>query len=231
MQDLSSVKEKVKKLLALSESPNSSEAAVALEKANKILREFNIEMKDIDLSPAKEILIETYTEGYAEKDNETILINVIAQYNFCEAIRSTSVDTINNRKKTHYKVLLIGRKANIESTHVLCDYIFDAMEKNAKKDAYGKGREVVHSYKVGFCTSLINRINYLIEKNKNDGEDCKSLVISTQQENKKFIEDTYGQPTPGKKPNIDAKDVTAYFAGFLAGQSLSLNQQIGANNE
>lgn len=219
--NLDNIKNKVKKLLALGTSPNPAEAAVALEKANAILLQYNLEMSEIKTINVNGIVEETYMNGRAEREHETILISTIARYNMCEVIHKSI--------GREFSLNFIGKSHNILAAKIMCDYVFEALDKSARKEAYGQGKKAVFSYKLGYCNTLAHKLMTMIkERDQKVTPECTALVVMEQAENKKYMEDMYKNLKQVNLKQAEVKDAYAFFAGQLAAQKLSLNQQIKA---
>lgn len=230
MADMDAVKNKVRKLLALGESPNPAEAASAMEKANKILLQYNLEMEDVTLNQNPEgIVEETFMTGFAARDHETAMVAAIARYNLCEVIiNSRRVYSPTGNNKTEFQLVFIGKRHNIVSARIMCEYAFEALDKSAKKEVKGEGRKAVFSYKVGYCQELTSRLYAMINSRKETvTSECRDLVIVEDADNKKFLKEKYPQSKPQNMNTPDIKDTFAFFAGQLAAQRLGLNQQLG----
>ena len=83
MEDVGKIKDKIKKLLALSKSPNANEAASALEMAQNLLRDYNLAMDDINIHEIGEDRVRSFT---GEKPPKYIahLVNDIAEAFGCD---------------------------------------------------------------------------------------------------------------------------------------------------
>ena len=55
MSDRQNILERIKKFLALSQSSNPAEAAIALSRAQKLMQEHSISIEDVNLSSVTEI--------------------------------------------------------------------------------------------------------------------------------------------------------------------------------
>ena len=249
--NLESIKVKIKKLLALSTSPNMAEAEAAMQKANKLLLDYNLEMGDIS-DTHSEIIEDTYRTGSAERVHETNLIGAIGHYNFCEIIRYSGRDwkSGNFRNTKHYSLSFIGRPHNVAAAKVMCDYIFEVLDKGVAKEVKGEGRATVFSYKVGFCQSMTSKIYGLIAERQKEAQatansttsqnpdvpklECTALTIieNTKAENEKFIQEKFNKAIPAAKIKEKAtrnnEDIYAYMSGALLAKKTQLNQQIRA---
>jgi hypothetical protein len=102
MNGIDKIKDKIKKLFALSKSPNANESAIALEMAQKLMEEYSIYSDGIDLFDITEENILT-SSGRKPPVYELYLINSIAQSFSCKAIRQYSEKT-----EWRYAYTLIG---------------------------------------------------------------------------------------------------------------------------
>jgi len=225
--NLENVKNKVRKLLALGESPNPAEAASAIEKANQILLQYNLEMSEVETKDIMGVVEENFMEGFAEREHETGLIAAIASYNLCKAFRNNKTVYGSINRKTKFTLKFIGKKHNIVAAKLMCEYAFQALESSAKKQVKGAGRTAVFSYKVGYCNELTNRLHQMVEERKQKVTvECTALVVVETAEVNQFIKDNYKNATVSQLKTPNVKDITAFFAGQLAARNLGLNQQV-----
>jgi flagellar hook-basal body complex protein FliE len=218
------IKDKIRKLLALSESSNANEAASAEAMAHDMLLQYNLDMGELEVKSAiKEEEIET---GSAERVHETYLKSMIASYNLCTVFRKNGHTWNNNGRRVHnYKVILVGKEHNIAAVRVMCDYVFEVMVNGAIKFK-GAGREAVFSYKKAFCLTLANRIGMMIEEAKvSQTSDCTALVVQTDAELKAHMAGKNLKKAPPINTNV--KDPVGYLQGRIDAGNVSLNAQIG----
>lgn len=112
--------EKIKKLLALSDSSNPNEAAVALSRAQKLMEKFNIESKEVNSENGiDEIKLKTLS-SISTQIIMSKLLNIIRKAFGIEFILHTT-----NSKVT--SISLIGPSDILES----CEYIFTVLSRQA----------------------------------------------------------------------------------------------------
>ena len=97
MDDLEKIKAKIKKLFALSKSPNANEAAIALEMAQKLMAENDIEYNDVGEFEVTEEEIKG-NSGRRPPRYETRLIGKIAVAFGCQC----AYGTVNYRPKQFF---------------------------------------------------------------------------------------------------------------------------------
>ena len=104
---------RIKKLLALSDSSNPNEAAIALSRAQKLMQQYKIEMQDLEESVISERGIEI-SRGMKNIKNLSLVGSILTKVMGVEFIYQTS------RSGSVQKVSMIGPKESLES----CEYIF-----------------------------------------------------------------------------------------------------------
>ncbi len=218
-------KDKIRKLLALSESNNANEAAVALERARMLMLQYNLEMGELEV---KSLIIEdVLNEGSGEHHYETALMAAVARYNLCELYTTTSHNWEEGRRHKYFKRILVGATQNITSARIMIEYVFEVMAKGAKA-LKGMGRIEVASYKKSFCLTLVHRVYEMIEAaNIKENGDCRALVIQNDAEVKKHMSEKKNMKE-GKPVNQNIKGTIGGVKGMLDAQKVSFNGQIVA---
>jgi len=126
MKDIDKVKAKIKKLFALSKSPNANEAAAALEKAQKLLEDYGLEWDEADqIAVTKES-----TEGNSGKRPplyEAWLISAIARSFGCNVAYGFAC--YDNRYNPHYQYEFVG----VEHRAVIAAYLAKVLLRKVKK--------------------------------------------------------------------------------------------------
>ncbi|MGN1281870.1 MAG: DUF2786 domain-containing protein [Succinivibrio sp.] len=103
---------RVKKLLALSESSNANEAAIALVRAQKLIEKYQLDMTDIECADIGEIRIEL-PYGFKNKDQSFSVCQIIKKVFGVSPLISVSGSSVEC-------VIFIGPKDILES----CEYVF-----------------------------------------------------------------------------------------------------------
>lgn len=151
--DKNSIIERIKKLLALSKSPNKAEADNALRFAQELMQKYEIEVSDVERG---ELMIERaydYRGSIYEWDHK--LLNVIARGHHCEAIRF-------NSKGEYSCMRLIGRAVNIEVARLMYVYVRKAALIQARTVSGKKRDKFLHGFVLGVAYQVhTNRINWL----------------------------------------------------------------------
>ncbi len=205
----SAILNKIKKLLAMTASPNEAEAAVAMAKAHQLLKEYNLAIDDIEADNRFDINEETYLTFERERKWKTMLITDVCAANFCSILKGVG-QTVTLK--------IVGKEHNILATKIMLDYLFSTIERIAKNVPVAH-RE---SYKLGVVSTLGHRLQDL---KKQDMSECTALVVQEKANIKQYFNERGGISTA--MISYKATNGTAYHKGRVDGENISLNQQIG----
>jgi hypothetical protein len=145
-ENLKAVKKRVKKLLALSKSPNQNEALAALEKARRLMREYALS--------ESECVYAAHSVKATKRVSEwrVVLAAAVAWLNYCEALRDA----------TRGEMVFYGDEFDAFMAAEMYRYLSKTIERMAKRNiretasaAYRK------SYKYGAAYQLNRRIHEL----------------------------------------------------------------------
>lgn len=222
MSDMSEVQAKIKKLLALSQSPNVNEASLALERVHALLVKHNLEMSDIDTQD-KALIEEVYEEAGRIRNYKKALLNQIATTNFCRLYQSKMRSYEKGKWVTNVKLVIVGRDHNVATTKAMADYLFSTIERMKKENAYGKGKQVVEAYCTGIADTLIVKLMAMVQEDSAVGSGTRDLVVSTSSEIDKFFKE---KNMKSSRLNQNVSDRNAYAQGRQDGESIRLNRQV-----
>lgn len=206
MENLESVKIKVKKLLALSKSPYENEAALALKKANELIAEYQLDSNQ-------------FTE-YSE-------IKVKSTKRFVNW-RATLANAVENLYATyHYRdnignIVFIGSELDVFMSSEMYKYLVKTIERMAKqnirKNAKYKFRQ---SYKMGVANRLYDRMQEL-------GQSCswrnQTELKAQKKQISEFVKKEISIQTKEKK--LASLNTTAFVRGFGDGKDINLSRQM-----
>lgn len=211
---------KIKALLAMAEHPNSNvnEAAIALEKAQKLLLENNLTRAEINVDNNTDdgvgkIDLDIFS-GFSWK---SVLVNVMAKSMMCSMVRTPSL------KKLH----LFGTESNVEA---VCEMFFwvvpqlDAManlgwtaRKNRFENENGK------NWKQGFYLGACRAIEERIRKPYSDfsAGQGRSIVLYNDKAVQEAVHRVYPRVKAGTK--ISGGSYAGHAEGYIAGKKISLS--------
>ena len=218
---------KVKKLLALGESPSEAEAASALEKARCLLARYGLSMSDVEA--ATSLVTEgTLLEKRRLRKWEAHLVYVVTQATFTQAIHVSRGDS--------GKVLIIGREVNVAAAVELFAYLHLAVLKLGR--AHGDRVAHLESFKMGAVHRIGERLSDGWAPDESTGEgkgtqgdaapEDRQLTVQMERtasrENKAYIDEKFGKTkTKRTGGNVDAH---SFHQGRAAGETVSLNRQL-----
>jgi hypothetical protein len=151
--------DKVKKLLALSKSPNANEAAAALQRAQQLMEEYGIEQETV---VAAEIVEEEVIRHGGTKPPafEVYLVTAIARSFGCRVILQSSLIEKDARW------LFIGLSHRAEISSYLCVVLLRklaAARRNYMKDIYRCKRDTKirrgDSFCIGWVSTVVKKIH------------------------------------------------------------------------
>lgn len=217
---------KIKKLLALSHSPNENEAVAAAQKASELLMKYNLSLGDIRSSNetvfAREI-IWTYKKAISWKGQ---LLAGVAFFNFCIAYEAR-FDEINAS-------VLYGRQANVITGKLQWEYLADVVGKMAARSSF-VGLSAKNAFKMGCASRIANRMQDILKAQQelgfpshSEADSTSALVVQSlyrkMEEEKKQLTEELGN-LPSKKPGTFS-DRDAFVQGLRAGDSVGLSKQL-----
>lgn len=218
MSDLDKVIDKVKKLLALSKSPNQNEANAALAAANKLIDAHRI--SENDLTEDGGIIIDpTYIyETGRVNPWKNKLVNVLAKHYGCVSYND---NTFNGNGRLVSRFRLVGRRTDVSIARYLFNYLVEVCELLAGA-VKGCGRIVVASYCLGFVRGVEEQLE-LSRKELISENTCGAMVLLERrsEESDNFLRKTI--PVVDKKIYSKNKiDNNAFQAGMTEGKKTNL---------
>lgn len=169
-EKLTEIAKKVKKLLALSESPNVDEAALAAEKAREILEKYNMTMTDAEIK-SSEMLKEKfrifhnskqYPDWYYKNFSTWFhqLNNVMQRFFYVRVVYSGSGDGF---------MYYLGAKSDVEVAKYVMQYLVHEIERladNYLKQYRGSGISEMKNLRVSFCIGVVNGLRHKLESER-----------------------------------------------------------------
>ena len=213
-QEQKQVMEKVKKLLALSQSPSEGEAAAAVQKAQVLLAKYGLSISEI--KEETNVLEDILLEKKRLRKWESSLIFFVGKATFTEALEVKRGDT--------KKIMIIGKEVNIISAKELFGYLHSVVLILGRKHS----SEVYHveSFKQG----VVHRVGERLEAQRNTDTytDEKAIVLKmdsiSKKENFDYMKNKYG--TIRQKSKNMRLDADSYYYGKNVGDSINLSQQL-----
>ena len=213
--------DKIQKLLALTESSNEHEAALAAEKAHELLAEHNLSMAQVESASKKEKLNEQvgHTSATSKLGARWVrnLWLATARLYFCEYIYS------RGNHKTYLTV--IGSEANTTTACHMAEFFTQSVVEMSK------GSSSQSSFRTGCALRLVARLNEMRKLAQeqpvtaSNKSNLPALYEQTKEQLDNYISDTWGELKNVPSRNFSIADSNAYDAGRKAANSIGLNTQ------
>lgn len=175
--------DKVKKLLAMTESDNLHESETAMLHAQKLMTKYNIEYYEIE--ELEEEINVNEEEVFGKFKQRRIWVyrlgKIIAENFSCKAYRKAF-----NRKTD---MIFIGTKDNIEIAKEIFFYAKEIIRKNSNKFATKRSKEIgvkKSLIKNDYIFSFLNGLKEKLEKQKEDIKQEYGLVEINKEVNRYF---------------------------------------------
>jgi len=148
MDNLEIIKDKVRKLLALSKSDNENEAAIALEKANELISKFELDESALRF---KSISIKSSKIYVAWR---TVVANAVSWLYCCHKYRQTNDGVF----------IFTGEELDAFLAGEMFEYLIKTIERSAKKAVRKNAKlKFRRDFKFGMASRLYDRIMELGE--------------------------------------------------------------------
>jgi len=207
MSDNLEVKNKVRKLLALSKSDNENEAAIALEKANELISKYEMDIGSLHFESISVKSTKTYVFW------RTLIADAVAWLYCCTFYRETK----------YGEIVFVGEEFDAFMAGEMFKYLINTIERIAKKSIRKNAKiKFRRDFKSGMAVRLFERIKEL-------GEACSWSFSRNRKikEAEEFNEKSVTLCEPVIKNKIKKWNSTALVRGFSFGNNVSLARQAG----
>lgn len=265
-KDLGKIKEQIQHMLNMTTEKGctEAEAQVAMEMAQKLLIKYNLQMEEVIAhTDSKDLAMEMCTDFYAVPGNfnwHKYLTHYVAKHNMCKVVlksgKGQTYGSVRGMRgegdwkfdDSGYGCYLFGRRANVEATKVMVEWIsiqleylavaatraynpYEGMEKYVGPNA--NEAQLAHAFRGSvtskqqfrnsFLWGAINRINErLYESRKTcleNDPNTKALVLDRDAEAKRYQDEQMDtKHTHRSEQNLDSR---GYGAGRDAANTVS----------
>jgi predicted SprT family Zn-dependent metalloprotease len=221
----SSLLGKIKKLLALSESPNENEAYAAAQKVQQLMAANGIDHTDLKSVPAGSELDEPLVNeaieefGYRVTGWKFSLLSAICKVNYCKCLGGGQ-----------FGIRALGRKTHVEVCRSYYHYFVQVVESEAAKHR-GKGKIYLNRFREAMVAQIEERLQQQFEQNnptmvqKVDDNRTLTLISQYQTEVESFVQFVYPKASVGRRSACWA-DLNASRAGRKAGSKAQIAKHI-----
>jgi hypothetical protein len=205
------IHEKIRKLLALATSSNESEAAEAHKKAHALLREYNLAMEDIKEKP--EVAGFNVAKSSREYRWKTILLNTIAEANYCELL------IVRQCGESAYR--LFGREHNARAAFVMYEYLVEAVNRITEAE---RREWVINSneFRLGAAMAIADKIHRSMVKEAT----ISTALVPLSTESKAALRAECANPTIRATKVPKGDDVSR---GYMAGREVGIDPQVSGS--
>jgi hypothetical protein len=203
MNDLETVKNRIRKLLALSKSNNENEAAAALEKANYLISEYKLDESALKFESVK------IRSTMRLVPWRSLIANAVSWLYCAYLYRDNGV------------YVFTGEPMYVFMAGEMYSYLVKAVERIAGKSIRSNAKYLFRqSFKYGMADRIYDRIHIL-------GQDCSWAPFrqSKSEEVKEYVENAVSMVTQNSKTRKVNK--YAFNRGLTAANDVSLTRQAG----
>lgn len=229
--------ERIEKLVRLTASSNEHEAALAAERVQAILAEYNLSMTDVE--SAKDGFDGIETDGNLRTHSypwHRSLANAVAKMYFCRYFYITHRKPGGNARSGHDSHHFVGASHNIEVAKMMFVYLQETVDQLAREGAKSHPQSrsgYITSFTNSCANRLVTRIYDRVEaakrgEVKNEAGKSMALVVlydRTDQQLQAYLDDKHGK----MKTNKSRARLTHWAGaedGRAAGNKIGLDTQV-----
>ncbi len=211
--------ERVRKLLALGESPNEAEAAAAINKAKVLLARYGMTLSDMDKNEHG-VIERELLKAHRLRVWKSVLLTSILDSTYTQALKI--------RKGKESRIVLIGREENIISAENMYNYLCSSIAGISRK--YRSTVRHLDSFRFGIVTRIRERLEELNSESRREaGTAERALVVAmektAEKENSAYLDKQYGKLRSQRSSRMGV-DPNSFGLGKAIGNKISLDRQI-----
>ena len=223
-------KEKIKKLLALSKSPNEHEAQSALAKAQQLMAEHKISMAEVEDKESRKAHEHLAGVTYSARRDPWILrlSQVISKNYCCESF------SYREQGKQTYKLYFCGLNEDIEICIIAFKYATDCIRSEIKKrkqkgKLFNYTNELIISMCNGYAYGFIKGLDEMFEEQKRAATQSEAnwgLVLSTPPEVGQRMSELGLKKTKFQSKQAAKVSKSDYEAGKKDGKDFDITKRV-----
>lgn len=229
---MSSKIEKIKKLLALSKSPNEHEAALALATAMRMASEEGVDLSDLDLDD-NEIIDQAYSiepQSKTPKPWQSYLWIRVARLFGCHIYLNTYINKDYNQR---HRIKIVGTKSDIEIADYVGCYLQREIQSLCRREikSVRKGRRISSTkirddFLFGAAVRVIRLAEDLYKQEQQGGGTAYAMVLSKAGRAKAWIDNLKSLKPVKYTERVDDK---AFDAGYARSAGISLSKGVSGS--
>ena len=212
--------EKLRKVMALMDSPNEGEAQAAAAHLARLLEKHNLEVADLEAEGQDKAPVEVADQADISNNplnDSTVawkcdLARAVAEHFYCYA----------DVPYGDYRVRFIGRRENLDSLHLLYEWFIKQIKRLAKEERRvhleTTGEDIPGiRWQIAFADGCIRRLGERLfeERERHATKESTGLVVSHTSEVNDWMEDNWGFRRDGRKTEKQEKREQEY-KGLIA---------------
>jgi hypothetical protein len=225
---VSSLLDKIRKLLALSKSANANEAAAAAAAAQRLMTEHQIAEAEVDDGELHEhaTLSDDPLDTFGKRSVvwKEVLSSQLCLLHGCKVWRESLYDgpTVTRRLR------IVGRASDVGNVRYLYAWLTSEVERLVQSNGKGRGQRYAYSYRVGAVNGCIAAM-WAAHREVRAAATGAALVKvdSRRAESEAEAKRAVGHIKPAR-PASFTRDPDAYQRGEAAGRSLHTGAKLGA---
>jgi hypothetical protein len=220
MEDKNKIRDKIKKLLALGQSPNENEARDAILLARKLMIKHKMSEADITDHDASKMVHQTCDIKWTTDSGEIWITDIcrLISDNYC------CVSAWNHQHGTRtYKLVLTGMENDLQVCKDVIEYAVGFVRGRIKiqqKKYFGDPKTIATSYAKGFVSGLEMAFEDQDEKEEQENQNW-ALVVQKPEEVQKYADSLGSRNVKTRKTQFDP---LAYMKGQNDGRNFSANK-------
>ena len=211
MSDLNIIKSKIKKLLALSKSPNENEAALALEKATALMAQYQLD--------------ESEFSGYTQKS-----VKSTKRYVEWRAIVANAVEnlyaTYHYRNANTGEFIFYGEELDVFMSTEMFSYLIKTIDRMASQNIRKNAK---YHFRQSYRSGLASRLYYRMEEL---GQNCSwrspEELAKTKQEICDYVNNS--KELSVRPVKTGRMNIKAWCRGQNDADGISLSRQMNASH-
>lgn len=173
---MASITNKIRKLLALSTSPNENEAKTAMLKAQDLMVKHSLTMRDVEIEEQQEpdVTVGVTTHTYTQAKWKPALANVIA-HNF----RCHSVGRRQQGRGKSTRICFVGLEDDVDIAMAVYSYAmnFIIKESGRLKRCYYKGEGSAKGIESSYAFGFVRGLNEQYKRQIEDKEEYAMVLV------------------------------------------------------
>ena len=230
---MSTISEKIEKLIRLSKSSNQHEAELAMQKAKEIAMQNDLDMSQLQVTAEQDIK-EEFTKEFIEDRGKK---SCIAIYIFDILKKHFKVTTVTARSYKSTEIYFIGRKDDVQSAKYIYNFLdvtFNRLWKEYKKQNNLPTRYKL-TYMNGLWKGLLQKLDEIereaLSKNNIDSQNKYAVIVKNEMVLRdEFMNNLFNNiKKTTTRHNLRGDDET-YNAGIASGRNININKGLNNSN-